>query len=173
MGGVSKRVHAGLAVFAALALGAQAAISAPPADSAPTLGLPGLDGVAHSLGEWRGKVLLINFWASWCAPCQYEIPELVEWQNRHAAAGLQIIGVGVDDARKLRNVQRSLGINYPVLVIDPARAASLLEQWGDAEQTVPYSVVVDRSGRPVFRLKGTLDQEIFDENVRPLLGGKT
>ena len=136
----------------------------------PTLFLTGLDGRPHGLDEWRGRVVLVNFWASWCGPCQYEIPDLVELQNEYGTAGLQIVGVGVDDALPLRNVQRTLGINYPVLVVDPGRGGSLMRQWGNARQMVPYTVVVGRDGRIAYRHFGRLDREAFEDNVLPLIG---
>jgi len=128
-----------------------------------------LDGGAHALDEWRGQVLVVNFWVSWCAPCQAEIPLLVRLQAAHGAHGLQIIGVGIDQAGHLRNVQRSLGINYPVLVADPGRSEYLLPQWGNAQGIVPYTVVVNRAGQVVHRQLGELDEMTFDAVVLPLL----
>ena len=170
------------AAFALIVLGAALVIIfAPPApsrgaplsttvhDTAPALRLRGLDGEEHGLEDWRGQVLLLNFWASWCAPCQAEIPLLVRWQAQQGAHGLQVIGVGIDNVRRLRNVQRSLNINYPVLVADPERSEDLLPQWGDTRRIVPYSVVIDRSGQIVHRQLGELDEVTFEDVIRPLL----
>ena len=134
-----------------------------------TIPLPALDGEKYALDHWKGKVILLNFWASWCAPCQYEIPELIELQRKHEAAGLQIIGIGVDKERPLRNVSRSLGINYPVLVADDTRGPKMLEYWGNSGQIVPYNVVIGRDGRINYTHLGLVDQEVFDEYVAPLL----
>ena len=112
--------------------------------------------------------MLVNFWASWCGPCQYEIRDLVRLQERYAANGLQVVGVGVDEARKLANVHRSLGINYPVLVAEPYNTA-LLERWGDAQGIVPFNVVLDREGQIRYRRQGSLDELMVSEVLLPLL----
>ena len=75
--------------------------------SQPHLQLPGLDGQTRQLSEWKGKVLIVNFWAGWCGPCQFEIPHFVRWQKQFGAQGLQIVSVGVDKVRSLKNVARS------------------------------------------------------------------
>lgn len=133
------------------------------------LTLPDLDGVDHRLDEWRDRLLLINFWASWCGPCQYEIPDLVALQKQHAAAGLQILGIGLDEPRPLHNVARTLGINYPVLVADDVDGQRLLELFGNADRLVPYSVVIADDGTLVYTHLGEINQEVFDEFISPLL----
>ena len=137
----------------------------------PRFELKGLDGKTHSLDEWKGKVIILNFWASWCAPCQYEIPEFVKYQSEYGKRGLQIVGIGIDEERKLRNVARSLGINYPVLIIDPGdpEQTGILSQWGNDKQYIPYSVVIRKDGRITYIHRGVLDEEAFKEYVRPLI----
>src|SRR5512139_990024 len=132
--------------------------------------LRGLDGEMHSLSNWKGKVIMLNFWATWCAPCQAEIADFVSFQDEFQAAGLQIIGVGMDEERKLRNVQRTLEINYPILVADPVRNARLMTQWGNDSGIVPYTVVIDRDGQIKYIHRGPLHRDAFDENILPLLG---
>ncbi|WP_459870220.1 TlpA family protein disulfide reductase [Endothiovibrio diazotrophicus] len=138
-------------------------------DPAPALRLPDLEGADHGLEEWRGKTLLVNFWASWCAPCQYEIRDLVRFQERYAGQGLQVIGVGVDDPAKLANVRRTLGINYPVLVAGEANTR-LLSHWGNDQGVVPYNVVITPDGKVHELIHGSLDREGFNDLVLPLLG---
>jgi peroxiredoxin len=135
-----------------------------------TLKLKGLDGKTHSLKEWQGQVVLLNFWATWCAPCLYEIRDFVSYQDKYEKQGLQIIGVGLDEEKKLRNVQRSLDINYPILIADLKKDRSLMVSWGNTSGIVPYTVLLDRNGNAVYSQHGQLNSEEFDENVLPLLG---
>lgn len=137
--------------------------------SQKTFSLRGLDGVTHTLEDWKGKVIMLNFWATWCAPCQAEIADFVSFQEKFQTEGLQIIGLGFDDEHKLRNVQRTLGINYPILVADPDRNSKLMGQWGNRSGIVPYTVVIDRNGIIIYLHYGPLHQDIFNEQVLPLL----
>jgi len=131
--------------------------------------LTGLDGVSHSLADWNGKVIVLNFWATWCSPCLYEIRDFVVYQEQYKARGLQIIGLGLDDEKKLRNVQRTLEINYPVLVADPVDNSGLMKLWGNSSGVVPYTVVIDRDGRMTYAHRGPMNRDVFDEHVLPLL----
>ena len=131
--------------------------------------LPGLDGSDYSLSHWKGKVILFNFWASWCSPCQYEIPKLVELQEKYGVDGLQIVGIGMDKEIPLRNVSRTLGINYPVLVADNAAGQKLLDRWGNTAQIVPYNVVIEQDGRISYVHAGVIDHELFGDHIAPLL----
>jgi peroxiredoxin len=135
---------------------------------APAFTLPGMDGKPHELGEWRNKVVLLNFWASWCSPCQTEIRDLVAYQSQYAAQGLQIVGIGLDDEVKLRNVQRTLGINYPVLLAN-SPGNSLMAGFGNRDGIVPYSVLISREGEVVYTHTGLITQEIFTKQVIPWL----
>ena len=137
---------------------------------ANSLSLMGLDGVIHGQEDWKGKVVVLNFWATWCSPCLSEIPDFVVYQEQYKTRGLQIIGVGLDDEKRLRNVQRTLEINYPVLVADPKKNGALMESWGNNTGIVPYSVVIDRNGRVVYTHHGQVDRDTFNENILPLLG---
>jgi peroxiredoxin len=134
----------------------------------PTFRLKALDGTAHQLDEWRGKVIMLNFWASWCPPCQYEIRDFVGYQEKYGGRGLQIVGIGIDSERKLRNVARTLGINYPTLVAGEDEGWKVLKQWGDRRGVLPYTVLIARDGRLVYTHLGPLDQATFEEQVLPL-----
>jgi len=128
-----------------------------------------LKGELHTLSDWKGKVIMMNFWASWCSPCQYEIPEFVHYQQQYGKEGLQIIGIGVDEKRKLANVARSLGINYPVLVLEPSVSRQLMSKWGNDTGIIPYTVVIARDGRIKYIHRGQMGGEEFDTYVKPLL----
>lgn len=137
----------------------------------PPLILDDLHGQRRKLYDWRGKVIMLNFWATWCGPCQIEIPYLQRYQAEYAKDGLQVIGIGLDDLRKLRNFVRTLNIQYPVLRADPERDFHLLKQWGNAQGVLPYTVVIGRGGHLHYSLQGVFDDAVFNEQVVPLLQG--
>lgn len=135
----------------------------------PNPTLPGIDDKSHSLEEWQGKVIMLNFWATWCPPCQYEIPDFIRFQQEYGASGLQIVGIGIDEMRKLKNFARTEQMNYPVLASDPEKSGTMLSEWGNGEQLLPYTVVIDRDGRITYIQRGEFNQAAFDEFVVPLL----
>lgn len=135
----------------------------------PSLILNDLEGQPHDLYEWQGKVIMLNFWATWCRPCLLEIPDFIAYQHQYADKGLQIIGVGLDEVKKLRNFVRTTGINYPILQADRELQYSLLNQWGNPFGVVPYTVVIDRVGKFIFMKQGIIDKKTFDTVIKPLL----
>jgi len=143
-----------------------AALQAPLGAAAEPLALPGLDGVTRSLASWRGRAVLLSFWATWCEPCIAEVPHLVKLQAHYGERGLTVVSVGVD-------VVRTLDINYPVLVEDPDRARPLLAAWGDKSGVIPYLVLLDRQGRVTATHRGPIDADELEEMVKPLLAAQT
>ena len=137
-----------------------------------SLSLIGLDKIKHNLSDWNGKVIVINFWATWCSPCLSEIRDFVAYQEEFKSSGLQIVGVGLDEEKKLRNVQRTLEINYPVLVADPVDNIGLMERWGNNSGVLPYTVVIGQDGLVKYAHRGVLSRETFDEYVKALLDKK-
>ena len=134
--------------------------------SAPPVVLKDLRGRTVRLTDFKGKVVLLNFWATWCPPCRAEIPELIKWQSAHESKGLQIIGVTYPptNRRRVRSFQRAFKITYPVLLGD-RRTKALF----DAGETLPFSVVIDREGKVRENIEGILLPEEFEEKVKPLL----
>lgn len=135
----------------------------------PDFDFPDLAGESQNLRQWQGQVLLLNFWASWCAPCLAEIRHLMEFQREYGEAGLQIVGLGLDEPRKLKNVQRSLHINYPILVVDKKESRRILRAWGNKTGLIPYSVIFDKQGKVVKAHRGIIDKRQFETLVMPLL----
>jgi len=135
----------------------------------PQLVLNDLQGKQHTLAEWRGRVIILNFWATWCAPCQIEIPHLIKYQAEYADKGLQIVSIGLDEARKLSNYVRTAGINYPVLHADPQRHTGVLQDWGDSVGVLPYTVVINKKDQIVYDQAGIFSDEAFTMFVKPLL----
>lgn len=135
----------------------------------PPLLLPDLNGEQRSLYDWHGNVIVLNFWATWCGPCQQEVPRLIDWQDAFYGDGLRVVSVGLDDPGKLKNVVRTLGVNYPVLVADPDADRKLLTRWGDPRNVLPFTVVIDRDGNLHYMHVGVFEAEEFEVWVKPLL----
>jgi thiol-disulfide isomerase/thioredoxin len=133
---------------------------------APAFDLKDLRGHSKRLDDYKGKVLLINFWATWCAPCLAEMPDLVKLQKEHGSRGLQIIGVTYppQNPASVRQIARRLKLNYPVLFGSGKMAGDY-----NIGEVLPTTIVVDREGRVRARILGILEPEEFDEKVRPLL----
>ena len=135
-------------------------------DPAPAFELAGLDGKAVSLAEYRGKVVLLNFWATWCGPCRAEVADLVELQNRYSDK-LQIIGLVVDDEDQdaIKKFAVDSGINYPIAIAsDEVRI-----QYGGIP-ALPTCFVVDADGRIVQKHEGLRDPVLYEVEIRSLLG---
>jgi len=121
----------------------------------PDFRLPDLEGRMHGPGEWDGKVLVVNFWASWCLPCREEIPEFIALQEKYGHRGLRFVGIAIDQAQNARDFSAQLEINYPVL-IGGLEAVQVAEAYGNRVGGLPYTVIVSRSGEIVFSRWGRL-----------------
>lgn len=130
--------------------------------------LTDLGGQRQAMAQWRGKVLVLNFWAPWCPPCREEIPGFVRLQGRHGDQGLQFVGIALDSAAKVRAYANETGINYPLLLGD-AGAAELGRAAGNRLGGLPYTVVLDRRGRAVATLTGGVDEARLEAIIKPLL----
>lgn len=125
-----------------------------------------LSGRPQKLSQWAGKVLVVNFWATWCPPCKEEMPEFVRAQAEYGPQGVQFLGIAVDDPKEVASYLADFPVNYPILIGDtggPEWAASL----GDALQVLPFTAVIDRSGKVVRVKSGPFSRE----ELRGLLQG--
>jgi peroxiredoxin len=151
-----------------LAVGASAAMSAiAPAALAPDFTLHTLGGPNLRLQEQRGRVVMVNFWATWCAPCRQEMPQLNKLYEKYRASGFVLLGVNVDDdTRHAADVASKLGLKFPVL-LDTDKAVSRLYDLS----TMPSTVLIDRDGRVRYVHRGYLvgDEEMYDKQIRDLL----
>jgi len=110
-----------------------------------------------TLAPLRGKPLIINFWARWCGPCQVEIPDIVAEYPHAQSAGVQVIGVALDDKPDaVRDFAKAYDMNYPVLLIKDG--PDLLKQLGNPEAGLPYTLVIDRGGKIVTRKLGAMSR---------------
>jgi thiol-disulfide isomerase/thioredoxin len=133
------------------------------------ISLPSLDDLQpRRLVEWQGKVVVVNFWATWCPPCVKEIPLFVSWQQRHAGK-LQFVGIGFDDAAALAGMAERLQMNYPTLLLDEMRVNEVFARLGNDREVLPYTAVFDSRGRFSFSHFGEVDEAVLDEALVPLL----
>jgi thiol-disulfide isomerase/thioredoxin len=134
------------------AVGAPAARRIP--ETLPDISLPGLDGRPHRLSDWRGRPLLINFWATWCEPCRREIPLLESIRRENASNRLEIVGIALDHPAAVREFAGKLGMNYPIL-IGVNGGLEAVEAFG-MDTVLPFSVFADPHGRIVTLKVGEL-----------------
>ncbi len=130
--------------------------------------LPDLDGNDQAVSQWLGKVIVVNFWATWCTPCREEIPEFIEAQKKYGDQGLMFVGIAIDQADKVKMFSKEFGINYPVLV-GSMNTWSLLEAAGNRHSALPYTVVINHSGELVENYLGRVNLKKLEKLVIPLL----
>ncbi|MDE2090418.1 MAG: TlpA family protein disulfide reductase [Gammaproteobacteria bacterium] len=140
------------------------------ADQAMRVGLDDLNGNPHTLADWRGKVLLVNFWATWCPPCRQEIPLLVQLQAKYAAQGLQVVGIATDErnAQDVRSFMKQLVVNYPILMGNN-QVPQMITALGGDFIGLPYTMVLDRGGQVIKIHPGELDPKDAEILIRSAL----
>jgi thiol-disulfide isomerase/thioredoxin len=129
-----------------------------------------LEGKPRRLAEWQGRILVCNFWATWCAPCREEIPMLVAARQKYAGFGVEIVGIAIDNASKVRQFSSTLNISYPILLAE-ADGLDLMRRLGNTGGGLPYTVVADRQGIPIHRKLGALKAPELDALLEPLSRG--
>jgi cytochrome c biogenesis protein CcmG/thiol:disulfide interchange protein DsbE len=144
---------------------AQKARSSASLKAAPDFTVVDLDGKKLSLSDYQGKVVLLDFWATWCTPCREEIPHFVEMQKKFGPQGFQVIGISMDDnAKPVREFYRQYNLNYPVALGDD----KLAEHFGGV-LGLPVNFVIDRQGHIYAKHLGATQASVFDEDVSRLL----
>ena len=163
-----------MAVLAIIALpaGSSPSQDAPPvaADqsvAAPSWELTDVNGKTIHSTDFKDKVIILDFWATWCAPCRMEIPGLIALQKKYARQGLVVIGASVDEggASMVKQFVEKMGMNYPVVLTDE----KMQDLFGGIE-VVPTTFIIDREGHIVKKYLGLTDQSEFEQEIKPLLG---
>ena len=132
---------------------------------APEFALPLLDGGQLRLSSYRGKVVLLDFWATWCVPCREETPHFVELQRKYGDRGLQIIGISMDDSPDpVRPFVQQFQVNYPVVM----GTADVGSAYGGV-LGLPIAFLIDREGRIQAKHMGATDASVFEKDVASLL----
>ncbi len=127
-----------------------------------------LTGKTHNISEWYGKILIINFWATWCPPCLKEIPEFIKLQQEFSDQNVQFIGIAIEDQPAVSKYLSTLKINYPVL-IGGDEAITLSQQLGNIVNAVPFTVIVNQQGQIIHRQPGELSRTKILELLAPLI----
>ena len=126
-----------------------------------------LSGRPRRLSEWQDRILICNFWATWCAPCREEIPLLIAARGKYASLGLEIVGIAIDNASKVRDFAASLKIPYPILLAE-ADGLELMRKLGNGTGGLPFTVVADRQGNVLHRKLGAFHPGDLDAILSPL-----
>jgi len=135
--------------------------------SAPDFELVDLSGSTKSLADYSGKVVMLNFWATWCGPCKREIPDFIELQDEYRDQGFEIVGISLDDPAKTDEVarfSRDQGINYDVLY----GHRGVAEAYGGV-RSIPTTFLIDRSGAVVASITGVQPKNVWTEEIEKLL----
>ena len=135
----------------------------------PATAFPDLQAKLHRLDEWKGKVMVVNFWATWCPPCLEEMPEFVKLQNDLGGQGVQFIGIAIDDAKAVGDFLASRPVNYPILIGEDS-GDDFAARLGNRMGILPFSAVIDRSGKLIHVEPGTFERDEILKVVAPYLG---
>ena len=130
--------------------------------------LPDTEGKKRKLSDWKGKTIVLNFWATWCPPCREEIPLFVDTQDKYKRDGVVIIGVAIDTVADVKQFVDSYFINYPILINDQENT-KLMAQYGNRIASLPYSVIIDRHGNIVARRTGAYHKSELEQILAGIL----
>lgn len=125
------------------------------------LGFPDVQGRPQALSHWRGKVLVLNFWASWCAPCREEIPDFVGLRAQYQPQGVEFVGLAIDNQTNVAQFLQRQPVSYPILIGEGA-ASNLARQLGNPSGALPYTIVLDRDGNIVLKHLGRLPRATLE-----------
>ena len=139
------------------------------ATAAPEWQLNDPDGQRVALSDFKGKVVILDFWATWCPPCKAEIPGFIALQKQYGAQGLTVVGVSLDTAGSsvVKSFMKQFGMNYPVVIGDEKTAAD----YGGVT-AIPTTFIIDRNGKIVTSHQGYASQVVFESEIRPLLNAR-
>jgi len=136
-----------------------------PLSPAPEWELKDLNGKPVKLSDFKGKVVILDFWATWCPPCRMEIPGFIELQQKYAEKGLVVIGVSLDDEPDVvKTFMKRQGVNYSVVLAN----SKVTDDYGGIEG-IPSTFIIDRTGAIVSKHVGFVPKERFEAEIAPLL----
>jgi thiol-disulfide isomerase/thioredoxin len=132
------------------------------------LALPTVDGKIIKLSDWKGKIRVINFWATWCSPCRDEMPAFSRLQSKHSDKIVQFVGISIDQADKIRQFTEITPVNYPLLVteMDTLEISAAL---GNQARGLPFTIILDRQGGLDFVKLGRMTETDLESRLQALL----
>lgn len=130
--------------------------------------LPDLNGQEQAFSQWNNKVVLLNFWATWCPPCRREMPDFVEVYEQYKDKDFIVVGVGTDNQEKIAEFIKQLDVNYPILV-GGRSAMEVSYQYGNHSGALPYSIIIDKQGIIRYRAGGFISRQKLLNQIEPLL----
>ena len=134
----------------------------------PDFSFPDVDGNKRDKSEWNGRVLVLNFWATWCPPCREEMPLFVELQKQYAGENVQFVSIAIDEPNLVRDFYDVYGINFPTLIggMDAIKLANVL---GNRFDSLPFTAIFDRTGKRHYIQAGQIDRETLQQQINTLL----
>lgn len=130
--------------------------------------LPDTSGKLQSLGQYQHKIIIVNFWATWCPPCRDEMPELIALQQSYQDKNVVVLGIALDDPTLVADYLKATPVNYPIFASETA--GSLLgEQLGNDKGVLPYTVIIDGDGKIISTHFGRITKAIIEANIKPLV----
>jgi len=135
----------------------------------PAFSFPDLDGVPHHSDEWKGKVLVVNFWATWCPPCRQEIPHFIEAQKRYGDKGLQFVGISIERPDVVWAFAQKQRFNYPLLIGDDETATRLALTIGNRNDVLPFTAIFDRDGNTAYVRAGIMTAQQLETELARVL----
>jgi thiol-disulfide isomerase/thioredoxin len=134
----------------------------------PSFSMKDTTGAIRSSNEWSGKILIVNFWATWCPPCIEEMPVLVDFQYQYSPQGVQVVGVAVDNLDQVKDFIELYEINFPV-IIGQNEAIELGKKMGNRISALPYTAIFDQNGKTLYAQPGKVNQDQLEKLIKPLL----
>lgn len=134
----------------------------------PDYKLMDLDGKLRSASDWDGKVIVLNFWATWCPPCRREMPAFIKFQEAYQDKGFTFIGIALDEKDAVVDFTDPMGMNYPILMAEQ-EGIQISQDYGNRLNILPFTVVIDRKGNIVKRYSKEVSYETIESDVKPLL----
>jgi len=126
------------------------------------------DGKPANSENWRGKVLVVNFWASWCPPCVEEMPALDRIAQEYASKNVLIVGIGIDSPSNIREFLQKTPVSYPI-VLGGLEGSNLSKQMGNTQGALPYTVVINSKGKSIYTKLGKISEEELKKAINSAL----